>query len=60
MQVSDVVDDAKGWLSRPFNSTLPLWSIFVLIGLFAVLLWIVLDRQDVIKQAQTLVETAVG
>lgn len=52
------MDDVKGWASSPFTGPLPLWAIAAIGGVFILLLWLVIDRQDVIKQAQSLVEAA--
>lgn len=52
------LSDVKGWISRPFIGPLSPMVLMAMVGVFVVLLWIVLDRQDIIRQAQTLVDAA--
>lgn len=50
------LDSVRGWLSRPFTDPMSPMFFLILGGIFLFLLWLVIDRQQVLEKARTIIE----
>ena len=52
--------DLEGWLSHPFRNAYPLWKIAAGLVIFAILLHVVLDHQNIFREYQEIIAEGIA